>query len=128
MLDYFLTSPNVPHITVGVEMEPADKLSDHGATWIEFSQTEKKQGRGFFLSDPNFLESTNSVIRESILEFSADEFLTSEVDDSVLNSCEITISPILLLELILAKVGGNTILFSAHRKREHLSVVSELSD
>ena len=102
-LDYFLVSPNVLDITVGVEIEPADNLSDHGAMWIELGQTEKKQGRGFgrfnnlFLSDPNFLESTNSVIRETILEYSADEFLTSKVDDSILNSCEITICPILLL-------------------------------
>ena len=114
-LDYFLTYPNVPDITVGVGMEPADNLSDHGATWIELCQMEKKQGRGYwrfnnlFLSDSNFLESTNSVIRKTILEYSADEFLTSEVDDSILNSCEITICPILLLELILGKVGGNTI-------------------
>ena len=67
-LDYFLTSPNVTDITLGVGMEPADNLSDHGATWIELGQIEKKQGRGFwrfnnlFLSDPKFLESTNSVI------------------------------------------------------------------
>ena len=36
--------------------------------------------------------------------------------------------PILLLEQILAKVRGNTIYFSAHKQREQLSIVSELSD
>ena len=73
-LDYFLTSPNVSDITVGVGIEPADNLSDRGTTLIELGQAEKKQGRGFwrfnnlFLSDPNFQESTNSEIRETRLE------------------------------------------------------------
>ena len=63
-LEYFLTSPNVPDITVGVGKEPTDNLYDHGATWIVLGQAERKRGRGFwrfnhlFLSDPNFLQST----------------------------------------------------------------------
>ena len=102
-LDYFLTSPNVPDITVGVGIEPPDNLSDHAATWIELGQAERKPGSGFwrynnlFLSDPNFLESTNSVIRETILEYASNELLSNGVDDSVLNSCESTICPIFLL-------------------------------
>ena len=67
------------------------------------------------------------MIRETILEYSTNEFLTSKVDDSVLNSCEIKICPILLLELILAKVRGNPISFSACKQKEQLSIVSELS-
>ena len=47
-LDYFLTSPNVLDITKGVGMEPADNLSDHGTTWIELGQTEKKRDKGFW--------------------------------------------------------------------------------
>ena len=83
-------------------MEPADNLSDHGATWIEFGQTKRKRNRGFwrfnnlFLSNPNFLECTNSVIRETIMEYSVEEFDTNEVDDNSLNTCEIKICPILL--------------------------------
>ena len=59
-LYYFPTSSNVPYIMVGVGMEPADNLSDHGAAWIELGQTEKNQGRrllrfnNIFLSDPEF--------------------------------------------------------------------------
>ena len=92
-------------------MEPVDNLSDQGTTWIELGLTEEKQGRGFwrfnnlFLSDPEFLKSTYSVI----MEYFVDEFNSDEVDDSTLNTCEIKICPILLLDLILAKVRGNTI-------------------
>ena len=109
-LYYFLTSSNVPDNIVGVGMEPADNMSDHGVTWIELGQTEKRQGRGFwrinnlFLTSPTFLESTNSVIRETIMEYSVNDFNSREVDDHTLSSCEMKIFPILLLEMILAKV------------------------
>ena len=46
-LDYTLTSPNALDIIIGVGIEPADNLSDHGATWIEIGQAERKRGRGF---------------------------------------------------------------------------------
>ena len=41
-LDYFLTSFNVPDITVRVGIEPADNLSDHGTPWIELRKVERK--------------------------------------------------------------------------------------
>ena len=54
-LDSFLASSNVPDITVGVGIELAHNLSDHGATWIELGQTKKEAGKRFLiLSDPNF--------------------------------------------------------------------------
>ena len=81
-----------------------------------------------FHSDPNFLVSTNSVISETILEYTSNEFLTNKTDDSILNSSESTICPILLLELILAKVRGNTVSFSASKHRQQLNIVYELSD
>ena len=62
------------------------------------------------------------------MDYSADKFESKEVDDSIINSCEIAICPIMLLELILAEVRGNTIYFSAHKRRKQLSIVSELSD
>ena len=74
-LDYFLVSPSVSDVTVGSGIEPADNLSDHGTAWIELGQTDRKWGRSFlrfnnlFLSDTNFLESTNSIIRETIPEY-----------------------------------------------------------
>ena len=88
-MDYFLVSPCVLDVTVGTGIEPADNLSDHGTACIELGQKERKRGRGFwrfnnlFLSDPNFLVSTNSVIRETILEYTLNEFLTNETDESI---------------------------------------------
>ena len=40
-LDYFLASSNVPDTTVGVGIEPADNLSDHGATWSDGEEAGK---------------------------------------------------------------------------------------
>ena len=132
-MDYFLVSPNVSDVTVGTGIEPADNLSDHGTAWIELGQTERKRVRGVWrfknllLSDPNFLESTNSLIRETILEYTLNKFLTNKTDDSILYTCESTICPILLLELILAKVRHNTVSFSASKCRQKLNIVSDLS-
>ena len=98
---------------------------------MELGKASKKQGRGFwrfnnsFLSDPEFLETTNSLIRDTIKEYSVDDFNDVDVDDSILNSCESQICPFILLNLILAKVRGNTISYSS-KKRKQLSVVSDL--
>ena len=50
------------------------------------------------------------------------------MDDGILNTCESTICPILLLELLLAKVCGNMISFSASKHKGQLNIVSGLSD
>ena len=42
-LDYFLTSTNQAEHVIGVGMEPADNLSDHGQTWLELGKISKKQ-------------------------------------------------------------------------------------
>ena len=74
-LDYFLTSTNLTEHVIGVGMEPADNLSDHGPTWLELGKINKKQEKGFwrfnnsFLSDPEYLEATNSIIRDTIRVF-----------------------------------------------------------
>ena len=59
------------------------------------------------------------------MEYSVDEFNSNVVDDNTPNTCEIKICPILLLDLILTKVRGNTISFSASRRKKP-SIVSEL--
>ena len=93
-MDYFLVSPSVSDVTVGSAIEPADNLSDHGTAWIDLGQTDRKQGEGFcrlnnlFLSDPNFLERTNSIIRENILEYTSNKSLSNETDDKTLNISE----------------------------------------
>ena len=87
--DYFLTSTNLSELIIGVRMEPADKLSDHGSTWLELGKKSKKQSKGFwrfnnpFLSDPEFLETTNSLIRDTIKEYSVDDFNNVDVVDSI---------------------------------------------
>ena len=60
------------------------------------------------------------------MEYYEDEFNSNEVDDNTLNTCDIKICPIPLLDLILAKVRENTISFSACRRKKQVSIVSEL--
>ena len=91
-LDYFLTSTNLWELIIEVGMELADNLSDHGSTWLELGKTSKKRGKWFwrfnksFLSNPEFLETTNSLIRDTIKEYSVDDFNNVDVDDSILKS------------------------------------------
>ena len=60
-----------------------------------------------------FLDSTNKIIKDTIKEYSVQDFAKVEVDNNILNQCESSISPIMLLKRILAKVRGNTIKFLA---------------
>ena len=67
-----------------------------------------------------FLETTNSLIRDTIKEYFVDNFDCGVVDDGILTTCERNICPILLLDLVLAKVRGATILFSAKKGNNFL--------
>ena len=67
------------------------------------------------LKDPEFLDSMNLIIWDTVKESSVQDSEDGEVDDDIWNQCESSISPILLLELILAKVRGNTVKFSAEK-------------
>ena len=109
-------------------MELADNLSDYGSTLLELGKTSKKQGKGFwrfnksFLSDPEFLEITNSLIRDTIKEYSVDDFNNVDVDDSILKSD--LFYPSTWLNSRKGKGQYNSI-FS--KKRKQLSVVSSLN-
>ena len=52
-LEYFLTSPNVPDIIVGVGIEPTDNLSDHGATWMSLAR-QRESGEEVFGDSTTF--------------------------------------------------------------------------
>ena len=78
------------------------------------------------LKDKEFLDSTNKINRDTKKEYSVQDFGEEEFDDDTVNQCESRIGPFLLFELILTKVRGNTIQFSAtkHRKvQDHMSVM-----
>ena len=78
------------------------------------------------VKDQEFQDSTNEIIRDTIKEYLVFGIGEDEVDDDTLGLCGTRISPILLFELILSKVKGNTIQFSANKRRkveDHFSTV-----
>ena len=115
-------------------IDPSDNLSHHASTWIEVDEVKSKQGRGFWcfnttmLKNLHFLLSTKKIIRDTIKEYSVQDFVDGEVDNDSMNQCESRISPILLMELILAKVRENTIKFLAQRSRKLEDHLSECLD
>ena len=62
------------------------------------------------------------------MEYSVDNFDSGTVDDSTLNTSETSICPIQPLDLILAKVRGNTISFLVRKIKDQLSIGSELTN
>ena len=97
---------------------------------IFVSQIQTRAGQDRADLFPRAVHSTpplgNFLIRETIKEYSIEGYDNVEVDDSILNTCEIQIFPILLIDLILAKVRGYSISYAASRRKKQLYVVSGL--
>ena len=83
-------------------------------TMAQLGKINKKQEKGFlrfnnsFLSDPEYLEANNLIIRDTIREYSIEKIDSGGINNNILSSCETNICPILLLKLILAKPKGRT--------------------
>ena len=70
----------------------------------------------------------NNIIRNTVKEYSVQDFGEEKVDDDTISQSETSISPILLFELKFVNVRGNTIQLSANKSRkveDHLSAMLE---
>ena len=139
-LDYFLISNSLLPYVQNVDILPA-LYSDHGPILLEIDFSRFQRGKGFWkfnnslLGDPTYVQIARKTIKEAVYQYTQRDYNVNNEDhyqiiDSLtpeaLQALPVTINPELFLDTLLLNIRGNTIKYSAFKKRNRLEKERQL--
>ena len=124
-LDFFLVSNSLLPFIKNAKIEPGI-LSDHSVSSIEIDFSNFQRGRGFWkfnnslLKDPQYVSRVKNCIKKVIKIYAPEDISMDVIDDAnpeQLQHFSSSINPQLLFDMVQLEIRGETIKYSAAKKK-----------
>ena len=124
-LDFFLVSNSLLPFIKNAKIEPGI-LSDHSVSSIEIDFSNFQRGRGFWkfnnslLKDPQYVSRVKNCIKKVIKTYAPEDISMNVIDDAnpeQLQHFSSSINPQLLFDMVQLEIRGETIKYSAAKKK-----------
>ena len=125
-LDFFLVSNSLLPFIKNAKIEPGI-LSDHSVSSIEIDFSNFQRGRGFWkfnnslLKDPQYVSRVKNCIKKVIKIYAPEDISMDVIDDAnpeQLQHFSSSINPQLLFDMVQLEIRGETIKYSAAKKKK----------